>query len=219
MGETMNTNQMAELEQMEWQRTNPQQSSPTIQELHAEVWAFRREMAAYFPTPNQADSLAFAFTEVAEAVDATLRLNPIYKRNQSKAHGVERELAQCAMMLLTAVPELPEFQEVKAYYDLVEICYAVSVAYICPNEPKLAIHAVGTIASFIDLPLHLRAELDRMRTKHGPVQDDGPASLNAVENEHIIYPHQGEGLSLNDSEWWEESPVYKLDDYTEGMKL
>lgn len=173
----------------------------TIQDLHREVWAFRREMAAYFPTPNQADSLAFAFTEIAEAVDATLRQNPVYKRNNTKEHTVERELAQSAMMLLTAAPELPECPEVKAYYNLAEIAYAVSVAYICPNEPKLAIHAVGTIASHIDLPTHLRAELARMRAKHGPVMDDGPASLNEVTNEHIIYLAPTEGLQLAD---WKE---------------
>lgn len=48
-------------------------------------------------------------------------------------------------------------------------------------------------------------------------RDDGSASLNEVANEHVIYPQPGEGLSLNDSEWWDETPAYKLNDYTEGM--
>ena len=57
----MNTDQMAEAEQREWQRTNPQQPNATIQELHKLVWEFRREMHPYFPTRNQAYSWGFAF--------------------------------------------------------------------------------------------------------------------------------------------------------------
>ena len=181
----------------------------TIQELHREVWAFRREMAAYFPTPNQADSLAFAFTEVAEAVDATLRQNPLYKRNNTKEHSVERELAQCAMMLLTAVPEgwdrwrmIPKSGRKRS---LSWIAATIGIAY---DEFEMGrensfgmediLYAIGQL---IDLPTHLRAELARMRAKHGPVQDDGPASLNAVENEHVVYVPPVEGLQLAD---WKE---------------
>jgi hypothetical protein len=198
---------MAELEQAEWLRTNPQQSSATIQQLHAEVWKFRREMAAYFPTPNQADSLAFAFTEIAEAVDATLRQNPVYKRNNTKEHSVERELAQCAMMLLTAV--LPaEMDGVEIMYrqpalnwDVDDIAFRVGAILGCDRTISYILHTVHAIGVIIDLPTHLRAELARMRTKHGPVQDDGPASLNAVENEHVVYVPPVEGLQLAD---WKE---------------
>jgi hypothetical protein len=42
------------------------------------------------------------------------------------------------------------------------------------------------IASLIDLPTHLHAELARMRAKHGPATDTGPASLSEVANEHTI---------------------------------
>lgn len=179
---------MAELEQVEWLRTNPQQSSATIQQLHAEVWAFRREMAAYFPTPNQADSLAFAFTEIAEAVDATLRQNPVYKRNNAKEHSVESELTQCAMMLLTAVPE--EFCDWRRViidrepWELATIALRVAELYgvfAYENDSYAILYTVGKIATAIDLPTHLRAELARMRAKHGPV------SLNEPANEHTFH--------------------------------
>lgn len=178
---------MAELEQVEWLRTNPQQSSATIQQLHAEVWAFRREMAAYFPTPNQADSLAFAFTEIAEAVDATLRQNPVYKRNNTKEHSVERELAQCAMMLLTAVPEgWDGWGYDSPYYAVSLPAVAFAVAELYGSETQFSRNyeitaIVSAISGLIDLPTHLRAELARMRAKHGPV------SLNEPANEHTFH--------------------------------
>lgn len=176
----------------------------TIQELHREVWQFRREMERYFPTPSQADSIAFAFTEIAEAVDATLRQNPLYKRNQEKAHSVERELAQCAMMLLTAIPEgWGGWYYARDNFGIVRIssiAFDVAKAYDNKNfggasNTQLA-DIVAAIAFFYDLPTHLRAELARMRAKHGPVQDDGPSSLNEPANEHFVYTDRMERLVL-----------------------
>lgn len=39
-----------------------------------------------------------------------------------------------------------------------------------------------------------------------------------LDEEHNVYPQVGEGLSLNDSEWWEEATAYRLHDYTSGME-
>ncbi len=178
----------------------------TIQELHREVWQFRREMERYFPTPSQADSIAFAFTEIAEAVDATLRQNPLYKRNQEKAHSVERELAQCAMMLLTAVPENAKIPSGFVGYTvgigsirLQSIAKDIACAYAEKDkayQENQCLWAVSAINHFFDLPTHLRAELARMRAKHAPVQDDGPASMNEVANESVIYTDRMERIIL-----------------------
>lgn len=180
----------------------------TIQELHKLVWDFRREMENYFPTPNREDSLAFAFTEIGEAVDAQLRQNPIYKRNNTKEHSVERELAQCAMMLLTAAGEeglRPDFEGYRqdVHWTLRQIAWEVGDLYGDPDcdQRTDCFWAVSAITTLIDLPLHLAAELERMRLRHGPARDTGPASHNEVANEHIIeftYPQSREGLTLAD---------------------
>jgi len=74
-----------------------------IQSLHSLVWSYRKRLSNLWPTPNREDSLAFAFTEIGEAVDAQLRQNPVYNRNHDKNVDVESELADCLIMLLTAM--------------------------------------------------------------------------------------------------------------------
>lgn len=78
-----------------------------IKHLHRMVWQFRHKTADNFPVPNRLDSLRFAFTEIAEAVDAFLRQNGEYKRNREKGHDITAELAQCLMMLCTAYGDRP----------------------------------------------------------------------------------------------------------------
>jgi hypothetical protein len=168
-----------------------------IQKLHKLVWTFRREMERYFPTPGRVDSVYFAFTEAAEALDARLRENPIYKRNTDKAHSVERELTQCAMMLLTAIPaNYPQWVDVPTPYrwELPNLCAAVGALLNHPHDNMGLIRCVAAINTIVPLSETLPAELARMRAKHGPVQDDGPMSLNEVANESVIYPQQNERL-------------------------
>jgi len=74
-----------------------------IQTLHSLVWSYRNRLSSLWPTPSCADSLAFAFTEIGEAVDAQLRQNPVYNRNHDKNVDVDSELADCLIMLLTAM--------------------------------------------------------------------------------------------------------------------
>ncbi len=76
-----------------------------LRECHAIVWQWRAKLADVWPTPNRLDALRFAVTEAAEAMDAWLRLNGGYARNHDKNLSVEDELADCAMMLLTAAGE------------------------------------------------------------------------------------------------------------------
>lgn len=86
--------------------------TPTdVERLHIDVvglWEivskFRNDeqVQKSFARPNTHDSLLFACTEIAEAIDAKLRENPDYSRNHEKSLEVERELADHALMLITA---------------------------------------------------------------------------------------------------------------------
>lgn len=145
-----------------------------VKTLHKMVWEFRDEIEPYFPTPDQHDSLAFAVTEAAEALDAQLRCNPRYKRNNSKDHTVERELAQCAMMLLTAVPYTwRDWKSCRAYAGIYEwklqfVVLRCAEHYAVNHGSYDILRTVHGISTMIDLTAHLTAELNRMRAKHLP---------------------------------------------------
>ena len=179
-----------------------------LKALHKMVWEWRSEMEPHFPTPGRVDSLAFAVTEAAEALDAQLRQNPIYRRNNEKAHTVERELTQCAMMLLTAIPKTWEGWAISAIgkWELKSIVGRVAEHYAWGCSPESLIFTLYGISTIVNLNETLPAELDRMRAKYKPErslnrdehlralwellpanQDDGPASLNEVANEHVIH--------------------------------
>lgn len=68
-----------------------------------------------FARPSTHDSLLFACTEVAEAIDAKLRENAEYSRNNVKSLEVESELADHAIMLITAHSDLPFVKGVLEY--------------------------------------------------------------------------------------------------------
>jgi NTP pyrophosphatase (non-canonical NTP hydrolase) len=81
-----------------------------LQECHKLVWDFRREIKDYWATPNPLDSLRYSFTEAAEAMDAWLRAErPSDSRNNERENDVLDELADTAIMLLTAL----NFDEIK----------------------------------------------------------------------------------------------------------
>lgn len=68
---------------------------------------FRSIHAHRFPTPNTLQSLFFALTELAEALDAYMRQShPEFQRNHHRNVDVLDELADCAFMLLTALPDI-----------------------------------------------------------------------------------------------------------------
>lgn len=84
----------------------------TLRTAHGLVWTARAELEPYWPTPNTQDALLFALTELGEAVDADLRTNGDYARNRDKSLSVLDELADCAMMLLTAMGPEARLSEV-----------------------------------------------------------------------------------------------------------
>lgn len=157
----------------------------TLQDCHAMVWALRRELGNRWPTPSTQDSLRFAVTEAAEALDALLRRNPIYARNSDREMSVNAELADCAMMLLTAMGETWwKFFDERWIDD--EVTHPVTIDLIVretanatvdwaeEQRPKTfyrmsASYALIDIAIYpgLDLRTELAARLDRIRRKHG----------------------------------------------------
>jgi hypothetical protein len=77
-------------------------SSDELSRLNQIVWEFRAEQKK-FPTPDSKDSILFALTEAAEAIDAELRNNPRYLRSHTKNLNKIQELLQCLIMILTAL--------------------------------------------------------------------------------------------------------------------
>ena len=99
---------------------------------HRIVWRYRNELERVWPTPHRIDCYRFAFTEAGEALDAELRKVPIYARNNDRNMSVPEELADCAMMLCSALPpnyRFDFFTPVTAT-TLDGICYEVAYSLI-----------------------------------------------------------------------------------------
>jgi hypothetical protein len=143
-----------------------------LRECHAIVWQWRAKLADVWPTPNRLDALRFAVTEAAEAMDAWLRLNNNYARNHDKSLSVEDELADCAMMLLTAAGEEWEPPKpVQVFRGWTLECIMFEVAMMCYEnaiEKMFSMQAgdiVATIAAYpgmSNLAERINARLERI---------------------------------------------------------
>lgn len=123
-----------------------------IQSLHHLVWSYRDCLSSLWPTPNREDSLAFAFTEIGEAIDARLRQNPVYNRNHDKNTNVDDELADCLIMLLTAmgrkfIYDAPDIGWVLKPGFLGDIVFAVAMAYYKGANNAWICAAIGSIVN------------------------------------------------------------------------
>jgi len=135
------------------------------------VWDFRRESQTYFPIPDRTTCLEFAFTEIAEALDAELRRKTKFRRNTPKEHSVETELTQCAFMLLSSV-EVCVLQTARVTAiptPTTELCRRVAKT-LSPKYTKnlIALYIVANIQTRVDLFETLPKEFDRIRRKFGP---------------------------------------------------
>jgi hypothetical protein len=104
-----------------------------IGKVHEMVWAFRGLYGGMWPTPGRMDALRFAFCESAEAMDAWLRGQPQYSRNRLKELDVLDELADTAIMLVTALgyENLGEGLVEREPVDLDAICGEVAFVHRC----------------------------------------------------------------------------------------
>ena len=155
----------------------------TLHTAHGLVWQARAELEPYWPTPNTQDALLFALTELGEAVDADLRTNGDYARNRDKDLDVLDELADCAMMLLTAMGpkvKLPELWTGDIAYiasmNHAWINYAIEFAGVMQVYPAgawadynmtLLLARIATHPG-MQLPQRLTARLERIKAKRLP---------------------------------------------------
>lgn len=190
------------------------------------TWQFRAEVQDAFPTPCRDDSLAFAYTESArealsaahgwpdeldaamvfsgKLLDAELRLNPTYQRNNpDKAHSIPRELTQCAMMLLTAVPytwrgwEGLEIYPMAAIWTPRNIAIRVGKCLEVPSDVAYILQTVATINTVVNLAETLPAELNRMRAKHLTSGHGGViANAYPTKAERVVLADYAEGAGL-----------------------
>lgn len=152
----------------------------TLKECHAIVWRYRAELEPYWPTPSTGDALLFAFTELGEAVDAHLRSKPEYARNRDKDLSVLDELADCAMMLLTALPNVSDVWQYERIRTAPEWgCVAKHIGLAMDLQPTKWDWEHDVYISIIwitrypgmDLPARLTSRLERIKAKRLPQQE------------------------------------------------
>lgn len=158
----------------------------TLTDIWQTVWAFRAEANSWWPTPDVRTSLLYAFTEIAEAVDAQIRSeHPDHARNSARNLNVEEELADCVIMLLTALRDtganrgLLNLSPPLAFreYDMMSIAYNITRAALgLPVGASRWIHAaiwycIGKFDSIEDCGTMVQLRLERIRAKHGPKEE------------------------------------------------
>ena len=151
-----------------------------MQALHRRVWDFRKEMQDVWPTPDTLDALRFSFCEAGEAMDAFLRTKGGYARNNVKEPDLYGEMADCALMLFTALGPSYQFPPWirLGFADLDSIAYDVGELLFDAwrfegklSEGPWVENAGDTLKCIADYPgMDLAAELDkrlqRIRAKH-----------------------------------------------------
>lgn len=141
------------------------------------VWNFRNSYKEYWPTPNVYDSIRFAFTEIAEVVDAELRGNETYRRNNERTQLIDDEYADCAIMIITALEDdhfIPDHSHSQFIYtDYVAWQLAVAMRQYNVMGPatakahlKFALASIVAMYGYSDLYDMMVVRLRRIFTKH-----------------------------------------------------
>ena len=77
-----------------------------VKDAYVVVWQYRGELEHVWPTPPPEDCRWFAYTEAGEAIDAMLRNNLKYRRNNTKKLDEKDEWADCLIMLLSSIEDI-----------------------------------------------------------------------------------------------------------------
>ncbi len=162
--------------------------------MHQMVWQLRAEIHATWPTPTDEDARFFVSTEVNEILEAYLRNERHYARNNTKLLNPVDELADLLMMALTVMG--PEYQYTHA--EMFDAKTKLSTIDLVAMEehfepwtmPKLLKRTLLDIARMlyydltidavlcdcvllaeylqVDLVTILTAKLAQVKAKHGP---------------------------------------------------
>lgn len=140
------------------------------------VWKFRKSYEDYWATPDLLWSLRFAFTEIAEALDAWMRANSNeFSRNNEKNLDVIDELADTAIMLLTALGPKSWVDDKPATYipDIETVAERIGRCLKRASDDAEVKHVDGLItlaySEILSLgvtPEDIQRRLDRIYAKH-----------------------------------------------------
>lgn len=161
-----------------------------LKNLHKLVWDFRALAREYWPTPSPDDALRYAFTEAGEAMDALLReKRPNDKRNHDKDHDRLDEWADCAIMLITALPgDVDSFVWHPALLSIRDELMCLRIADIMVGPATVTVElTLSMIAKMpgMDLQARIVGRLRRIMHKHVP-----PYRWGAVEA--VLEPYKAE---------------------------
>jgi NTP pyrophosphatase (non-canonical NTP hydrolase) len=145
----------------------------TISEIHDLVWSFRRENSDWWLTPSPDDCLRYAFTEAGELMDAWLRSKrPDDARNNDRQRDVAKELADVAIMLVSAMPELKPVSYAPLKHPTIDdVCVMVGCCLDAPVVYGVVMDALIYAERYaeqhhIDLLAHVQANLEAIRLKN-----------------------------------------------------
>ena len=87
-----------------------------VKDAYVVVWQYRGELEHVWPTPPPEDCRWFAYTEAGEAIDAMLRNNLKYRRNNAKKLDEKDEWADCLIMLLSSMENGTEIDDIPVWF-------------------------------------------------------------------------------------------------------
>lgn len=150
-----------------------------LNECYTVVWGFRRNYSEFWPTPSPIDSLRYAYTEAGEALSDWLRENrQDHKRNHAHETDVLGELADCAIMLLTALPNVTLKDEDEWLYrdldgmarmDAICVAVAQAIYYYDDSPPNISIiQGLNLIAAYpgMNLEVEISKRFEKIFGKH-----------------------------------------------------
>lgn len=175
--------------------------------VHKMVWAFRALYGGLWPTPGRMDALRFAFCESAEAMDAWLRGQPQYSRNRVKELDVLDELADTAIMLVTALgyENLGEALVEREAVDLDAICGEVAFVHRCWRKgfgeavvQRALRLVVAAIALYPGMELEVRVKERLERIRRRVVASTSSATGAGLASGDMVTTGPGPGLELSE---------------------
>lgn len=148
-----------------------------LEACYKKVWDFRNANSEFWPTPDTEGSLMYAFTEIGEAVSAYMRLeHPDHKRNNDHESTLWEELADTAIMLLTALGDTHPDDDGDKIDDpmfpmelrLRSIAFGIMELLAGEGRYSTVLIALRLIETFpdMDLEAEIGKRLDRIYEKH-----------------------------------------------------
>ena len=151
--------------------------SDKILEARKLVLAFREESKDVYPWPDDDHCILFAITELGEAIDALLREEDGWLRNNEKEHSFYKELGDAAYMILSVRQlQIGEYFYIDRYFNdmyrqVIEALRYTSRAYYNNSELSRqmlltnALEVIDSVSGF-DIAGYVKNTLDKQRRKH-----------------------------------------------------